>query len=203
MTTAANLYQRMGIARLQELAATEGEHQDEAARAYVARLADMELERRLWMRHNRPGWHPSSPGFGDGTGKSTVRADPLAEEYDRGNIVDSYWHNRAERSLGKLPERRLAALMIQTAKADHRTRGPLSAKYDEIAAHLGMVLQYLGWPAVDPLPPTVTVEWQEDDSGKRVRVETKTPAFRNGQAIKRAAWEARMELVLQAKVGVV
>ncbi len=55
MTTAANLYQRMGIARLQALAATEGEHQDEAARAYVDRLADMELERRLWMRHQRPG----------------------------------------------------------------------------------------------------------------------------------------------------
>ncbi|MDX1466857.1 MAG: hypothetical protein R3215_14250, partial [Halomonas sp.] len=72
MTAQAPIYQRMGIARLQQIAATEGEHQDEAARAYVDRLCDMELERRLVMRHNRPGWHPSSPGFGDGTGRSTV-----------------------------------------------------------------------------------------------------------------------------------
>ncbi len=181
MTAQTSIYQRMAIARLQELAATEGEHQDEAARAYVDRLADMELERRLWMRHQRPGWHPSSPGFGDGTGKSTVRADPLAEEYDRGNIIDSYWHNRAQRSLARLPERRLAALMIQTAKSDHRTSGPFSATHDQIAASAGHYLQLLGWA-----PGAKALGW-----------------YAKGQAIKRAAWEARAEMIMQAKVGVV
>lgn len=202
MTTVAGIYQRMGIARLQELAATEGEHQDEAARAYVDRLADMELERRLVMRHQRPGWHPSSPGFGDGTGKSSVRADPLAEEYDRGNIVDSYWHNRAQRAFNALPERQCAALMIQTAKTDPQTTGPFAASYDQIAHSLGHFLQSLGWPAVAPLVPDVAVVRKEVD-GKRERVEIKTPAFKNGQAIKWAAREGRAALLMQAKVGVV
>ena len=181
MTAQAPIYQRMGIARLQQIAATEGEHQDEAARAYVDRLCDMELERRLVMRHNRPGWHPSSPGFGDGTGRSTVRREPLAEEYDRGSIIDSVWHNRAQAALGRLPERRLAALMIATAKADHRTQGPFSATHDQIAASAGHYLQLLGWA-----PGAKALGW-----------------FKAGQAIKRAAWEARMELVMQAKVGVI
>ena len=180
MTAPAPIYQRMGIARLQQMAATEGEHQDEAARAYVDRLCDMEMARRRQEIPSHVGWHPCSPGFGDGTGRSTVKREPLAEAYDRGEIRDSYWHNRARSGLAKLPERRLVALLIAAAKMDPRTEGPFSASYDQIAASLGHYLQLLGWP-----PGAKALGW-----------------LAKGQAIKRAAWEARMELVMQAKVGV-
>ncbi len=201
MTAQTSIYHRMAIARLQELAATEGEHQDEAARAYVDRLADMELERRLVMRHNRPGWHPSSPGFGDGTGKSTVRADPLAEEYDRGNIVDSYWHNRAERAFNALPVRQCAALMLQTAKTDPQTTGPFAASYDQIAHSIGHFLQSLGWAPGGPAGHTF--DCVDDGGSVRKRTAHHVPSFKNGQAIKWAAREGRVALLMQAKVGVV
>ena len=51
MTASAAIYQRMSMDRLQEHAETEGEHQDEAARAYVERLLDLEVERRLVLLH--------------------------------------------------------------------------------------------------------------------------------------------------------
>ena len=210
MTAEAAIYQRMGMDKLRDQAATEGDGQDEAAQHFVDRLADMELERRLVMRHNRPGWHPSSPGFGDGTGSSTVKREPLAEEYDRGNITNSPWHDRANRAFAALPERQAAALLLQTAKTDPQTSGPFGASYDQMAASIGHFLQPLGWAPVSPMSPIL----ERDDKGRPVYVSRdpekeggakiaswSNPAFKNGQAIKWAARQGRVSLLMQAKVG--
>lgn len=219
MTAHASIYQRMSIARLRETAATKGEHQDKAARAYVDRLTDMELERRLDMRHNMAGWHPSSPGFGDGTGQSTEAVDAMYLAYEKG-IVNSEWHDRAKRAFGTLKPRGQLALLLRAGKADRRLEGPFCATYDQMAAAIGRFAQMLDFPPVQPIKPELcrdpktgeilreTKQIQDEETGEVSQVRTSSPkwvikGYKDGQAIKRAAWEAKAELLLQAKAGVI
>lgn len=195
-------YRHMSMDRLRNTAATEHEKQDEAARVFVDRLLDLEVERRLVLAHERPGWHNCSPGFGDGTGGSTAPSDAMFQAYIKGIRVGG-WHERAGRAVRRLPERWQFAALVQSAKSDPRIKGPMAAKYEEIAEHIGLVAQYFGWPSVAPLPPDERVEWQQDEEGKRKRVEISMPAFSNGQAIKRAAWEAQYKLLAMAKTGII
>lgn len=181
MTVMQGIYQQMSMTKLREMARQDSDlDTEEAARVYVQRLCDMELERRLDMRHNRPGWHACSPGFGDGTGSSSVASDAMLIAYEQG-IPQSPWHDHARIALSRLTERRLAALMIKTAKGDYRTSGPLSAKYDDIAASIGSYAQELGWP-----PGVVALDW-----------------YANGRSIRKAALDAKAELILLAKCGVI
>jgi len=179
MTASAAIYQRMSMDRLQEHAATEGEHQDEAARAYVERLLDLEVERRLVLLHERPGWHSCSPGFGDGTGPSTTPTDSMYLAYIKGIRLGG-WHEAAKRALSQIRERGRLAVLIQAAKSDRRLDGPFAATHDEIAANLGHYAQMLGWP------PGVAVVHN----------------FEKGQAIKRAAHQSKVKMLLLAKAGV-
>lgn len=181
MTSAQQTYQRMGLEQLRQRAIQTDEHDDdEAARAFVDRLLDLEVERRLVLLHERPGWHACSPGFGDGTGKGTAPTDSMYLAYIKG-IRISPWHDAAKRALSALPERQRLAVLIQAAKSDSRLDGPFAATYDQIAATLGRYAQLLGWP-----PGVAALEW-----------------YKAGQAIKRAAWQARAEMILMSKAGVV
>ena len=228
-------YGRMSMSDLRDHAKqTHPEHTDDAARAYVDRLIDLELERRLDLLHRRPGWHAHSPvamiGCGGGGGG---RHDQMLVAYEKG-IPNSYWHEVARVVLGKLPTRRLMALMIKAAKMDSRLEGPWCATFDQVAAALGSYAQMLGWPGacVDAAQTVVSVVETEvprshrnsqhvfpmrpDDTERelarieaakeprRERRETKErkPMFKDGQAIKDAAKNARIEAILMAKAGI-
>ena len=181
MTAQHSTFERMGLGRLRELAVQHHEnHSDEAARAFVDRVIDLEIERRMVLMHERPGWHPSSPGFGDGTGRSTVATDAMYLAYIRG-IRLGEWHDVARRALAKIPERARLAVLIRGVKRDGRLKGAWAAKYDDIAQHLGGYAQQLGWP-----PGVTALQW-----------------YGAGQAIKRAAHVGRTELLLMCKAGVV
>src|SRR5690554_1701283 len=181
MTAQQQVFARMGLGRLRELAVqTHEHHTDEAARAFVERLVDLELELRLALAHERPGWHPASPGFGDGTGASTKAVDAMFLSY----IHDRHphdWHGVAHRTLGKLSERVRLATLVRATKQDGRQDGWRAAKYDDIARDLGPFARRLGWP-----PGVSALGW-----------------FANGQAIKWAAHKGRAELLLMAKDGVI
>lgn len=144
-------YRRMPMAELQQRARQmHPEHDDEATRVYVQRLIDLELERRLDLVHRRAGWHPASPGFGDGTGASTEVVDAMFLAYIKG-IPNSPWHEVARKACKALPSARLLALMIRAAKSDCRINGPFAAKYDDIAKDIGRYAQMLGFTRVQPV----------------------------------------------------
>ena len=181
MTAQQQVFARMGLGRLRELAVqTHEHHTDEAARAFVERLIDLEIERRMVLLHERPGWHPASPGFGDGTGKSTVATDAMYLAYIKG-IRLGEWHDVARRALSKVPERARPAALIKGVKDHGNGDGPLAARYDDIAKDCSAFAQRLGWP-----PGVAALRW-----------------YGNGQAIKWAANKARIELLLMAKAGVI
>jgi len=181
MTAQHSTFERMGLGRLRELAVQHHEnHSDEAARAFVDRVIDLEIERRMVLTHERPGWHPSSPGFGDGTGASTVAIDAMYLAYIKGIRLGD-WHDVARRALSKVPERARLAVLIKGVKGHGNGEGPLAARYDDIAKDYSGFAQRLGWP-----PGVAALRW-----------------YKNGQAIKWAANKARVELLLMAKAGVV
>lgn len=206
-------YGRLPLSALRELACQmHPDHDEEASREYVARLLDLEVERRLSLMHERPGWHPSSPGFGDGTGKSTEPIDAMYLALIRGIRIGE-WHNVAKRALSQIRERNRLAVLLQTAKADSRLEGPWCATHDQVAASLGHYARLLGWASVEPLRPTLC----RDKNGEIVRMEVKDEktgatrttsrprwqreVFKNGQAIKFAAHKAKEEMILLAKAG--
>lgn len=192
-------YDRLPLGRLRLLAVqSHPEHTDEAARVYVQRMIDLELERRMDLVHRRPGWHPHSPGFGDGTGATTKAIDAMFLAYEKG-IPNSEWHERARVMLAKLPARKLMALMIKTAKMDQRLEGPWCATFDQIAASISLYSRMLGWGATGPAGHTF--DCIEERNGVRVRTQHRMKAFKDGKAIKNAANEARVELMLIAKSG--
>lgn len=187
MSAMEQRFEQMSMDKLRAAAIQREEHDDEqaakadaAARVFVGRLIDLEVERRMVLMHERPGWHPSSPGFGDGTGKSTVATDAMYLAYIKG-IRLGVWHDVARRALSTLAERHRLAVLIRGAKADARLTGPLAASYDDIARSLGQYAQVLGWP-----PGVSALQW-----------------YGNGQSIKRAAHQGRVELLFAAKAGVV
>lgn len=175
--------QRIGIWRLRELARqTHPEHVDEAARMFVRRILDMEVERRMVHAHDNLGWHthsPMAPGFAPGG--TDIAREPLAAAYDRGiRLYEGHEAARRWIAAARLSSRTLLALLIQARKLDHRAHGSeWGASYDKIAQNLGCYAQQLGWP------PGMT-----------------EGLFRSAQAIKDAAKAGRAELILQAKAGV-
>lgn len=141
-------YQRMAIRRLRELARQQHpEHTDEAARAFVMRALDMEVERRTVLAHENVGWHNHSPGApGIGVGGTDIAREPLAHIADRWQGThDAHEYVASWLRLARLPERQLLAALIQAAKTDRRVPGPWAANYDQIAANLGHYAQLLGW----------------------------------------------------------
>lgn len=199
-------YRRMHMGELRELAKQEHpEHSDEAARVYVDRLTDLELERRLDLLHRRPGWHTHSPVamIGCGGGGTGGGDDQMVKAYEKG-IPISYWHDVARVTLGKLPTRRRMALLIQMAKMDSRLEGPWCATFDQIAASIGLYSQMLGWGTLGPAD--ISFDCVIDEPRKvgtiRTRSKHRVKSFKDGKSIKNAAREARCELLLLAKLGV-
>lgn len=186
MSAMEQQFERMSMDKLRAAAVRRAEHDgeqaakaDAAARVFVDRLIDLELELRLALAHERAGWHPSSPGFGDGTGASTKAVDAMFLSYLHERHPND-WHGVAHRALGKLSERVRLATLVRATKLDGRRTGWRAATYDDIARSLGKYAQVLGWP-----PGVSALGW-----------------FSNGQSIKWAAQQGRSELLLLAKAGV-
>ncbi|WP_156906450.1 hypothetical protein [Halomonas halocynthiae] len=200
-------YQKMPIKDLKALARQCHENHDpEAARVFVDRVLDMEVERRTWYAHENPGFQPfsSTAKLGEHPGGGTAAADPLVLAYDRGIRVHAA-HEEARQFLeyARLKPRNLLAALIQSAKTDRRVTGPWGKSYDQIAADTGLYAQRLGFsPGVMHGNTLMCYDTIKHDSGWREQVETKhvVPLFRNGQAVKDAAKQARVELLLLAKI---
>ncbi|MDR5867284.1 hypothetical protein [Halomonas koreensis] len=174
MTAQTRDYERMGIWQLRELARQQHpEHDGEAARVFVRRILDMEVERRT-LHPTHLGFHADSPlaHAGEHPGGTDIAREPLAMMYDRG-IRTHENHEAVRRWLAwaNIPERQLLALLIQARKLDRRARGSeWAANYDQIAANIGHYAQQLGYPRVSPVPGH-TFECIEDrpveDRGRR------------------------------------
>ncbi|WP_139172520.1 hypothetical protein [Onishia taeanensis] len=173
-------YQRLSIGDLRKIARQEHpEHTDEAARVFVERIVDMEVERRTQHDDRLQGYGNVSPTalLGELPGGSGKAREPLAAMYDRG-IKTHRSHEEAKRFIQAacLPDRQLLALLIQARKLDRRVKGQWGKSYDQIAANTGPYAQQLGWP------PGMA-------SG----------LYRKGQAIKDAAKAARAALIFQSR----
>lgn len=178
-------YQKMPIWDLKALARQQHpDHDPEAARAFVRRVLDMEVERRTWYAHENQGYQPfsSASKLGEHPGGGTASADPLAIAYERGIRVHAS-HQRAKEWLdwARLKPRGLLALLIQSAKMHPRQSPqatPWCKSYDQISQMLPTYAQLLGFP-----PGVVAIAH-----------------YGKGQAIKDAAKSARAELLLLAKL---
>lgn len=201
-------YEGMPIARLRDIArATHDRHDPDAARAFVNRVLDMEVERRTWYAHENPGFQPFSATakLGELPGGGTAAADPLAIAYDRGIRVHAA-HDQARQFLvgAKLTPRNLLAALIQAAKTDRRVIGPWGKSFDHIAADIGPYAQRLGFsPGI--MHGTRLVCYDNvlhEESGWQQRIESEhvVPLFRDGKAIRNAAREGRVALILLAQV---
>lgn len=206
--TMARDYQAMSIRTLRELArSAHPEHDPEAARVFVDRVLDMEVERRTWFAHENLGYQPfsSTARIGEQPGGGTAAADPLAIAYDRGIRVHAA-HEEARQFLAyaKLRPRGLLAALIQAAKTDRRVTGPWGKSYDQIAADLGPYAQRLGFsPGIMSGKTLACYDTIEHEKGWLQQIEFKhvVPPFRNGQSIKDAAKQARVQLLLLAGIG--
>lgn len=139
----------MGIWRLRELArASHEEHDPEAARVFVARILDMEVERRtLYGDEHLQGIGGCAIAPGHAPGSTDVAREPLAALYDRG-IFTREQHEEARRWIdaARLPPRQLLAVLIQTRKLDRRAQGTeWAANYDQIAGRLAHYAHLLGF----------------------------------------------------------
>ena len=197
-------YERMSMAVLAQHAATEHEQQDAAARAYVERICDLALEWQMaGMGEPGPAWPSAAACFGDGTGASTKEPDVMFLAYERG-IKQSYWHDRAHRAIGKLPERTRLALLIRQRKS--KSSNPSckwQREYKDIVANIAPYAQELGWPGHNPVPDRVRVFWGSGSDGVRRRHEVREPVYGSAQALKMAAHHGRVELLMLSKQGVV
>jgi hypothetical protein len=144
-------YQSLSLRRHRQLARTSHpEHTDEAARAFVARLLDMEVERRtLYGDEHLQGYHAISPtaGLGEQPGGTAITREPLADLYHRG-IADHQAHQLARHIIESsgMTFRQRVAVLIQAAKGDRRCNGPRAMSYQQIVANPRPWVQYLGWP---------------------------------------------------------
>lgn len=207
----ARNYERMSIRALRELArSAHPEHDPEAARVFVDRVLDMEAERLTWHWHENPGFQPfsSTSKLGEHPGGGTASADPLAIAYDRGIRVHAC-HEFAKEWLeaARLRPRARLAVLIRAAKLY-----PMSAQqqalwaksYDFIAQHLPIysrMLQMGSLSAMCEIAKVEVVRVAESQTYRRSRNEHKSiPIFKNGMAVKNAAREARVELLLLAQL---
>jgi hypothetical protein len=171
----------MGVWQLREIARQSNpQHTEEAPRAFVDRVLDLEAERRLDLRHENIGWHPFSPTahLGEHPGGSTSASEPLAIVYDRG-IRQAGAHERARDwiAAARLPPRQLLAVLIRSQKMHPRIAGnEWTLSYDQIAAQGERYAQMLGFAP----------EW-----GRGL--------FKNGQAIKDAVKSGRAQLLMLSR----
>lgn len=174
------VYQHLAIERLRELARQEHpEHTDEAARVFVDRILDMEVERRTMLDGHLLGYGSisSTALIGESRGGNSNRKEPLAALYDRGiKVHKAHDDARSFIAQARLPDRQLLAVLIRARKLDRRLKGEWGRSYDQIAASISYYAQQLGWP------PLMANEW-----------------FNNGRAIIDSAKVAQATLILLAK----
>ncbi|RUR43350.1 hypothetical protein [Vreelandella populi] len=203
-STMRDMYERMPIGRLREIAReSHADHDPEATRIFVSRVLDMEVERRTWFAHENLGFQPfsSTAKLGEHPGGGTAAADPLAIAYDRGIRVHAA-HEQARQFLvsARLTPRNLFAALIQAAKTDRRVTGPWGKSFDQIAADIGPYAQRLGFsPGVMHGRRLVCYDSVlHEESGWKEKIESEhvVPLFRDGKAIRNAAREARVALIL-------
>lgn len=204
-------YQLMGIRELREHArSTHPEHYPEAARVFVDRILDMEVERLTWHWHENPGFQPfsSTSKLGEHPGGGTASADPLAIAYDRGIRVHA-GHEFAREWLdaARLRPRARLAVLIRAAKLypmATQQQALWAKSYDFIAQHLPLYSRMLQMGSLSTLAELTQVEVvrvTEKDTYCRTRNEHKSvPIYKNGQAVKDAAKQARVELLLLAQL---
>lgn len=183
VTRSGSDYQRMGIWRLRELArASHEEHDPEATRVFVARILDMEVERRtLYGDEHLQGIGGCAIAPGHAPGGTDVAREPLAALYDRG-IRYHEGHEAARRWIeaARLPPRQLLAVLIQARKLHPRLVGQVNEwqrGYHLIAKRGHVYAQLLGWPA-----------------------EFGCGLFKDGKAIRNAANAAHAQLIILARV---
>lgn len=203
-------YQRMGIRELREHArSSHPEHDPEAARAFVDRILDMEAERVTWHWHENQGYQPfsSAAKMGEQPGGGTSAADPLAIAYDRGMRVHA-GHEFAKQWLesARLRPRARLAVLIRAAKLypmAAQQQALWAKSYDFIAQHLPIYSRMLQMGSLSTMGAIASVVVEEDKTGKPRRTpnpEPSEPIFKNGMAVKNAAREARVQLLLLAQI---
>lgn len=203
-------YQRMGIRELREHArSTHPEHDPEAARVFVDRVLDMEAERVTWHWHENQGYQPfsSAAKMGEQPGGGTSAADPVAIAYDRGMRVHA-GHEFAKEWLeaARLRPRARLAVLIRAAKLypmSGQQQALWAKSYDFIAQHLPIYSRMLQMGSLSTMGAIASVVVLEDKTGKPRRTpnpEPSEPIFKNGMAVKNAAREARVQLLLLAQI---
>lgn len=206
-STMREALERMPMRRLREVSKeSSADHHPEAPRVFVNRLLDMEVERRTWYAHENQGYQPfsSTAKLGENPGGGTAASDPLVIAYDRGIRVHTA-HEEARQFLdyARLTPRNLLAALIQAAKTDRRATGPWCKSFDQIADDCGTYAQRLGFsPGMMSGKTLVCYDTIQHEKGWVQHVESKhvVPLFRNGKAIKNAANEARVQLLLLVKL---
>ncbi|SDO29308.1 hypothetical protein SAMN04487957_10573 [Halomonas shengliensis] len=144
-------YQRLNLRDHRAMAREDHPgHTPEAASTLVARLLDMEVERRtLYGDERLQGYHNVSPtaGIGEQPGGTDKAREPLASLYDRG-LAEHLAHQEARRIIeaAGLTFRERVAVLIRAAKTDRRSNGPRGMSYAQIVANPRPWVQYLGWP---------------------------------------------------------
>ncbi|CAH1044542.1 hypothetical protein HPTD01_3020 [Halomonas sp. TD01] len=207
----ARNYERMGIRDLRELArSSHPEHDPEAARVFVDRVLDMEVERLTWHWHENTGFQPfsSAATVGEQPGGGTAAAEPLAIACERGCRIHA-GHEFAREWLegARLRPRARLAVLIRAAKLysmPTQQKAPWAKPYDFIAQHLPIysrMLQMGSLTTMAELTQVEVVRVTEKETYRRCRNEHKSvPIFKNGQALKDAAKPARVALLMLAQL---
>lgn len=204
-------YQRMGIRDLREHArSTHPEHDPEAARAFVDRILDIEAGRLTWHWHENPGFQPFSSvaTLGQQPGGGTASADPLAIAYERGIPTrETQEYAKQWIEAARLRPRARLAVLIRAAKLypmAAQQQALWAKSYDFIAQHLPIysrMLQMGSLSTMTEIKQVEVVRVTEKETYRRSRNEHKSvPIFKNGMAVKNAARDARVKLLLLAQV---
>lgn len=208
--TMARDYQAMSIRALRELARTaHPEHDPEAARVFVDRVLDMEAERVTWHWHENTGYQPfsSAAKMGEQPGGGTAAAEPLAIAYERGSRVRAgHEFAKAWLEAARLRPRARLAVLIRAAKLHPmptQQGTPWAKPYDFIALHLPMYSRMLQMGSLSVMGDIEAIVVEPDKKGEPHLVPNKNRGdaiFKNGMAIKNAARDARVQLLLLAQI---
>lgn len=207
-------YERMSIRDLRKLASVSlsggAESDPDAARVFVDRMLDMEAERVTWHWHENPGFQPFSPTakMGEQPGGGSAAAEPLAIAYERGQRAHvSHIFAMEWLAAARLRPRARLAVLIRAAKLHPmptQQQALWAKSYDFIAQHLPIYSRMLQMGSLSTMAELTSVEVvrvTEKETYRRSRNEHKSvPIFKNGQAVKDAAKQARVELLLLAQI---
>lgn len=148
---------------------------DEAAQELAPRLIDLELDRRLYLRHNNPGY--SSVSSTVNLGMPIHHCGCTQSKEPRGASTSTHWHDLAKHVMSELAPRDYLAALVWAAKDHHQNEGIWAHTYDDIAKNLSTYMHALGIPGV---------------VGLKIH-------YVNGRAIREAALKARKRLVQLVK----